>query len=728
MRLPRFSRIYFQFLLPITFIAVTPLLVLGIGIANMDKRTMVQQSERELSSLAGIVRNELQNTLDDLLWDSILAASLPGIVSMDKEQQADILGQLFLHDNRLSFIDILSPDNQLNASSHPNRQPLEKDDAFENAQGGIQSWSLKREAFNDHTYFVIYTPIRANDRKTEGIMAVYIDLLDLVGIVEKVRAGQSRAIVVDSGGQIILHPNRDLVLKGGTGPWQRSLLSKDLVGNGTISYPIDNQKYDVGFAELVDFNWIVLIERPDSELITPAQKAYTFILIAVFLTTFMVLAALLWLANRLTRPIRELAVVSREFASGNSNMPLPRHYSRLDEVGSLICAFGEMRETLVNKTRELQVSEEKYRTLFETVGDAIFIFDPETFEILEANEATVKLYGYSREELIGMSCLQFSAEVEKSKIIEEKMEEEGQAEVPIRHHRDKNGNDIYVQLSGYKTTVRGQEVMFSVCRDITPTLKAEKEKEHLREQLFQSQKMESIGKLAGGIAHDYNNQLTGIMGYADLIQPGLDDETILTYAAKIRKGAQNGAKLTHQLLSFARKGNFSQERINLNDILDEVKGILTHTIDRRIYIEDTRNIVSPTIKGDPHQIQNAILNIALNARDAITGIGHITFKTDLVDRKENTADSPLNLKPGRYISLSIKDDGSGMDESVKKNIFEPFFTTKKMGKGTGMGLSAAFGTVKHHGGDIFVESTPGSGSNFHIFLPLFEKENNNGLS
>nr|MDA3850044.1 response regulator [Spirochaetaceae bacterium] len=291
-----------------------------------------------------------------------------------------------------------------------------------------------------------------------------------------------------------------------------------------------------------------------------------------------------------------------------------------------------------------------------------------------------------------------------------------------RHHKSQDGSDLYIQISVYKTQVRDQQVMFAVSSDITQRIKAEEEKNQLQEQLNQIQKLESIGQLAGGIAHDFNNQLAGIMGYAEMLNPKLDDETLIHYANKIRQGVQNGAKLTQQLLSFARKGQYSLEIMDLHDILNETEDILSRTIDKRIEIIQARNVPSPTIRGDRHQIQNAILNIALNARDAIQGSGTITLESNLIDLDKKYKDHPVDLQAGKYIALTIKDDGMGMDAAVQKHIFEPFFTTKEFGKGTGMGLPAAYGTVRHHGGDLFVDSAPQRGSVFHILLPYTEEE------
>ncbi len=260
-------------------------------------------------------------------------------------------------------------------------------------------------------------------------------------------------------------------------------------------------------------------------------------------------------------------------------------------------------------------------------------------------------------------------------------------------------------------------IMVGTNWDITAARTAAAEREKLQQQMFQLQKMEAIGQLSGGIAHDFNNQLAGILGYVELLGREITKEPLKGYLEYIRLGAQNAANLTQQLLSFSRKGRYKCESIDLHHVIQEVTGILQHTIDRRILLTVEREMEKPMVSGDFSQIQNALLNIALNARDAITGNGSITFKTSLVSLAGKGTHPLFDLDPGDYVCVSVADDGCGMDEETRRQIFDPFFTTKEVGKGTGMGLPSAYGAVKHHGGDIFIESAPLRGSTFHVLLP-----------
>lgn len=252
-------------------------------------------------------------------------------------------------------------------------------------------------------------------------------------------------------------------------------------------------------------------------------------------------------------------------------------------------------------------------------------------------------------------------------------------------------------------------------------LDEESEKEKMREQLYQSQKMEAVGTLAGGIAHDFNNILQGILGYASLLKMKVsEDDPTYKSIDIIENSATKAAELTKQLLGFARKGKYVVEPLNLNETVHNVLKIIKRTFDRAIEIKTTLKDDLWTVEGDHNQIENMILNLCLNARDVMPAGGLLHIETI---NKEVAADIPhLWEKPGRYAVIKITDTGRGMDEEVKKHIFEPFFTTKEKGKGTGMGLAMVYGVVKNHDGFITVDSEPGEGTSFTVFLPAVEKE------
>ncbi|MBN2713557.1 MAG: PAS domain-containing protein [Planctomycetes bacterium] len=244
------------------------------------------------------------------------------------------------------------------------------------------------------------------------------------------------------------------------------------------------------------------------------------------------------------------------------------------------------------------------------------------------------------------------------------------------------------------------------------------EQRRLEERIRQSEKMDAIGQLAGGIAHDFNNQLAGIMGYTDLLRSRLDDEHLKPYVEKTLLAARRAGDLAKKLLTFSRQGHFEARPIDVHVIVREVTDILQHSIDKRIVIRQDLEADPATLVGDPGQIQNAILNLAINASDAMPNGGELIFATALTNLDRAYCDTiPYEINPGQYVNITITDNGCGIPKDQQKRIFEPFFTTKEVGKGTGMGLAAVYGTVKRHGGAINVYSEVGHGTTFRLYFP-----------
>lgn len=253
--------------------------------------------------------------------------------------------------------------------------------------------------------------------------------------------------------------------------------------------------------------------------------------------------------------------------------------------------------------------------------------------------------------------------------------------------------------------------------------KRTQELQSANDRLRQAEKMEAIGQLAGGIAHDFNNQLTIVLGYCELLSNILSNNArLLEYVQKIACSGKRAADLTKQLLAFARKGVYKQKVVDIHGIILEVTSLLFRSIHKNITIETHLDASKPYVWGGATQLQNAVLNLSLNARDAMEHGGRLLFETaDVIVNEEFCRGKNVRLTPGTYVSISVKDTGCGMNGEMLKHIFEPFFTTKEDGKGTGMGLAAVYGIVKSHQGNIIVESSPGVGSSFTLFLPQSNK-------
>lgn len=266
--------------------------------------------------------------------------------------------------------------------------------------------------------------------------------------------------------------------------------------------------------------------------------------------------------------------------------------------------------------------------------------------------------------------------------------------------------------------VTGYYVLVS---DITERKQAEEERKRVESQLQQAQKMEAIGTLAGGIAHDFNNLLTGILGHANLLRLNHQPDTKVYEAAKtIERAAERAAELTQQLLGFARRGKYQIQSVNIHEQIQEVIRLLGRTIDKRICVSQRFIPGTPLVKGDPGQLQQVLMNLAINARDAMESGGELSFETGIVNIDEGYCQAHVEAKVGQYLLIAVTDTGFGIPSEQLGRIFEPFYTTKEQGKGSGMGLAMVYGIVKNHEGFVNVYSEVGHGTTFKIYLPLEE--------
>ncbi len=357
--------------------------------------------------------------------------------------------------------------------------------------------------------------------------------------------------------------------------------------------------------------------------------------------------------------------------------------------------------------------EERFYKAFSANPQPITIATIAEGRYIDVNESFVRVTGYQREQVIGHTALELNfwvAPADRDKLVGLLNTQGSVRDLEITF-RTKSGKIRTALDSAEVIEIAGQKCILAIFDDIT-------DRKVLEKQLYQAQKMEAVGRLSGGIAHDFNNLLSVIIGYSDTLEEALDESgKVHKQATEIRKAAQRAAALTRQLLAFSRQQAIEPKVFDLNDVVVEMEKMLERLIGEDI---ELRAVLSPApvpVRADPGQIEQVIMNLAVNARDAMPHGGKLTIETANVEVDETYAHQHGYLSTGPFVMLSISDTGVGMDAQTQSHIFEPFFTTKDRGKGTGLGLATVYGVIKQSNGFIWVYSEPGHGATFKVLLP-----------
>jgi two-component system, cell cycle sensor histidine kinase and response regulator CckA len=415
----------------------------------------------------------------------------------------------------------------------------------------------------------------------------------------------------------------------------------------------------------------------------------------------------------------EIAIESMK--AGATDYVLKSQIARLPAVlGRALREHAELRQRR-RAEEALRNAEARYRDLFENANDIVYTLDiPGVFT--SVNAAGERLFGYPREQLLQMNIRGFLApesDALAQAYLAHKLSEPAETTTYEVEIIRPDGARLPLEVSTRLLFRDGQpyEVQ-GIARDISERRHAEAERRRLEEQLLQAQKMESIGTLAGGIAHDFNNLLTAILGNTQLaiegLTPGSQDHELLV---EIEQAARRAAALTNQLLAFSRRQRLERQAIDLNATMNELLNMLRRIIGEDVEIQLDLAPESPAVFADPAQIQQVVLNLAVNARDAMPSGGRLRIATRSVQLDATESQTYPWAQPGSYTQIVVSDNGAGMDDTIQQRIFEPFFTTKEQGKGTGLGLAVVDGIVKQHGGFIKLASQAGQGATFTIVLP-----------
>ena len=411
--------------------------------------------------------------------------------------------------------------------------------------------------------------------------------------------------------------------------------------------------------------------------------------------------------------VRDLELVLR--TRGGKKLTVRANVVPLTVGGSryLVYALADITER-----KQIEEQLEMVKQSIDVHPDGVYWLDANS-EFVYVNDAACKAVGYEHEELIGqpLSLINPSATPEEMEAIWAQLPHDRPYFGEVVHRR-KDGSEFPVEITATYVQLDGKDYYCSFARDISERKRALEERTLLAKQLQQAQKMEAIGRLAGGVAHSFNNILTALGGYCELLLAKLPENSdCRPEAEQIKRAADHAASITRELLLFSRRETARQIRLDLNTVVVQTQLLLRELIRSNIKIVTALAPVVPPVLADRGQIEQVIVNLVVNASDAMPNGGVLELETADLELGEPLLEGDTALDAGRYVALVVKDSGSGMDESTLAHIFEPFFTTKSPDKGTGLGLATVYGIVEESGGRIHVESEPGAGTKFTIFLP-----------
>ncbi len=544
--------------------------------------------------------------------------------------------------------------------------------------------------------------------------------------------------ILDHDGQVILHP----VLP----PGDRSLKSHEGMrwaaaqDHGAFNGDYNGRKKWYIYQRFEAWNWIVGFAVPLDMKYADANAFQTTLLMVMGGVTLLMIVIVSLIVARFTKPIITLTHHASQIANGNLDQPID--LGGKDEVGALARSFDNMRHSIQQQIRDLnheiderrraekqlQRNEENLRTTLDSIGDAVIATDTAGI-IVRMNPVAEKLTGWPVDQAKGkpLSEVLHLVHARTREPIECPTQEifagSQNTELPdnsLLIARD--GSEAHVADSGAPIRSHTGEVLGAVVifRDVTM-------ERALQERLRQSYKMDAIGQLAGGVAHDFNNMLAAISGAAQMLKRFLPEEEpkAARFHSIITDSTARAAELTNKLLTFARRQPSASAVIDLHQIINDTVALLESTIDRRIAVRTELAAKASRVSGDFSQLQNALLNLGINASQAMPKGGTILIHTANLELDEETCQAgSFELEPGTYLEIEVRDTGTGIAQNVLPHIFEPFFTTKAQGKGTGLGLASTFGTVQQHKGSITARNLPSGGACFRILLPLTGKAEN----
>lgn len=579
-------------------------------------------------------------------------------------------------------------------------------DSFINSRQGLVYWSKSYISASTGSHTIT---ISMNFK--HGVIDGHFSLQELSELIKNPAQDEGFTAVINSQGTIIAHSTPSLAEQSYN---IKNLESVQSALNG--QYGTFNEVYErnpglISISPVRQNGWSVII-------FTPAKRAFNSIyqirilsfaiLIGLFLTTAL---SLHLMQKKLLQPLSHLSSQLKSITEGDYSITPTPVFNELEPLSE---AVVELARKINLREQDLKTSEERFRSLVESSPFPVIVHRNGTY--VYANPAAAEIHDITTpDSLNGKALFDFTFENERETIeksIEKAQQERVQTTLHLNGHKN---SPKTIDLILMPLEYLGEPSQLGIMFDITKNKKME-------ERLRQSEKMDTISQLAEGIAHDFNNMLGGIIGAVEMLEKKTaDTPSLKVFTDIIRKASSRAINLTRQLLDFSRKGKMISTSISVHQIIEETLELGKRSIDPRIILSTNFQAQSDKVIGDPSQIQNALLNLFLNAKDAMPNGGELAVSTEnLILTETSVRELSLEqcLKEGEYICITIRDTGCGIPPHVQNKIYEPFFTTKDQGKGTGLGLAAVYGAVKDHKGDLSLQSKVEVGTQFRIYLPL----------
>jgi len=773
-----------HFLLALALIGVLPLGLVGLGIAMLDRQALAEQAAQELTGLARSLAGQLEVYMQDMLSATRAMAALPEIVSLDPARQEPLLKELFHHYpqiSRLSTFDLLGA--RL-ASSHPGMTPsIPVRQSFQTAaQRGHQMWEVVILRRSGRAVLLIHTPIRDAERRVVGVVGAVIDLANLSAVIGGVPIG-GRVFVLDADGRVLLHPERAVVQERRDYSWIGIPTGGRPASPATVRYQAGGETLVAGYAPIPNVNWTVVVARPEQVILAPARRSWHLALVGLGTSTGLALLMALVLARMLTRPVHALATAAQALAAGDATVSLAATAAPASELQTLIEAFTAMRQAVMLREGALHQSEAEAerrqqeaeiladlartlntsldmdtvllrvadgaKTLCQADTASLALRDPHAGAIILrywdgrralASEELVIEVGKGVGGQVLLSGLPFRTAnyaadprlTHDYQAIMRQRQSMAVMAVPIAIGDQVEGLLYVANRTARPFTDRDETILLQLAdhaavaienaRLFQETQRAYQELAQTQQHLIQAQKMEAVGRLAGGVAHDFNNLLTVIIGRVQLLLARLlPAEPARREVEQIQVAADRAATLTRQLLAFSRKQVLQPSVLNLNTLVADMHTMLQRLLSEAIVVTTVLDPALGRVKADRGQLDQVLLNLVINARDAMPQGGHLALETANVYLDDAAVRDRPDIRSGPYVRLEICDTGVGMDAATQAHLFEPFFTTKGPEQGTGLGLATVHGIVTQSGGHLTVDSVLGQGTTFSIYLPRVEE-------